>query len=1519
MKTIILSIICILVNLQFLNAQPQSHYDHVHQQHNHQKKSNLIENKGQWPKPVLFNSSIDGGKVWVQQNKFVYHLQDFSALHENHARSIDDTKGPLILKQDVVHLNFIGSQKVEQIRKSDRSEHYFNYLKGDDPKNWANKVYSYGNVALLNIYEGIDLHIESEGHQFKYEFVVSGGIGANKIRFEYVGQKGIQITKDGDIEITTNSGKIFEEHPYAYQVINGSKMEVACSFMLDGNHVSFELGDYNESIPLVIDPVLIFATYNGANSDNFGMTATYGYDGTAYSGGMVYGNDYPIPDNSAFDINSNFTVANAPLGITDVFVSKFNEDGTQMLWSTFLGGGNNNVGTETAHSMICDQNNNLYLFGSTSSTDFPVSLGAYNINHNGGLLGYDWSNNTGVDHSAVGTDLFVSKLSSDGTNLLGSTYVGGSGNDGVNYNAANYTAFTELTSNYGDNFRGEIMLDNANNVIVATCTHSNDFPTLNAIQNTNAGGQDGAVFKLSSDFSQLLFSTYYGGSNDDACYTVKVDGSNNLIFAGGTKSSNLPGMGIGYQNTYGGGSTDGFVVKTPPSGTSITNASYIGMGQYDQVFFVEIDRVNNVFLLGQSVGGSFPVNNAAFSNGASSNFIIKLDSNLTTNMASTRFGNGDSNIHISPTAFLVDNCGNIYVSGWGGNILGGAPLNGMPTTPDAYQINSPNGYDFYLMVLFADFSNIIYGSYLGGNTSSEHVDGGTSRFDKNGIVYQSVCGGCGGNSDFPTTPDAWSATNNSFNCNNLIYKFDSGLLPVADFTVDQTTGCNDFTVTFDNISTDSDTYLWDFGDGVIDSTTFNPVITYTEAGSYEVFLYVTDSICQLTDTAQITVIVVDSVIAEVTDPINICNNEPFEMSVNTYGTASNFIWSQSPDFSNPLNAPTDSSITVSSSGVYYIQVGNGFCSTIDTVNVQFDESPEAEFELLDSIGCAPLEINFNNLSVQTSYFLWDFGDGNIDSTTFEPTIEYNTPGQYNVILYIYDSICPVSDSAIATITVVPDVIVMNMDSVFVCDQPSTTLLANSFGTATEFVWSDLPDFSNVLNSPQDSVVLVSASGTYYVELSNGFCTINDSVIVNFGEEPLADFDLNNVEGCAPITVDFTNNSLPDSDFMWDFGNGTQDSVNFNTSVSYTAPGVYDVLLYIYDEVCDIFDVDSAQVVVSAEPSIDLVDVVELCVPSPTTLNPIISGANQFLWSSDNLFSDTLNSDLTSSVIVIESPVEGYYYIRAGNTDCSITDSVLFIFIEPELALTSQDSICVGDVIDVTVNNLNPSISLDYVWAPNSVLLNPGNTNIVQGIPTFSQYIYVTGTSLEGCEVSDSIFINVSDIDSTLVIASASDYITQPGGTVTLFGSPSGLISYQWSPETGLNAPTNQQTDAIIEEDIIYTLSVSDGICTRDDTVQIKVYEIICEDPYVFVPNAFSPNGDGNNDIMYVRGLYIEKVIFRIFDRWGELVFESNDVSYGWDGTFRGVLLQPDVYDYYLDVTCIGGLKSITKGNITLMR
>jgi gliding motility-associated-like protein len=225
----------------------------------------------------------------------------------------------------------------------------------------------------------------------------------------------------------------------------------------------------------------------------------------------------------------------------------------------------------------------------------------------------------------------------------------------------------------------------------------------------------------------------------------------------------------------------------------------------------------------------------------------------------------------------------------------------------------------------------------------------------------------------------------------------------------------------------------------------------------------------------------------------------------------------------------------------------------------------------------------------------------------------------------------------------------------------------------------------------------------------------------------------------------------------------------------------------------------------------------------------------------------------------------------------------------------------------------------YEWSPLSIILNPSNSNQVYVQPLTSQYIYVEATSANNCVVNDSVFVNVFYLDPSSVIASAQPTLVVPGSQVLLSGLPSGMATYSWTPTAGLNTPTLQNTFATVQQTTIFTLTVSDGVCFISDTTEVKVYEIICDHPYVFVPNAFSPNGDGNNDILFVRGLWVEKVIFRVFDRWGELVFESDQIANGWDGTFQGRKLDPDVYDYYLDVTCIGGLKSISKGNVTLMK
>ncbi len=1166
-------------------------------EHEHSIHHAFIENKGQWNKDVLFQTKFNGGNLWIQQNKFVFHLQDYSAMEEAHAHPKDGL--PFTeCKQAVFHLNFLGSNKVTNITKGNPTTSYYNYYLGKNDGNWARDVHGFSEANMVNLYDGIDLKLIESKEELKYEFHVKPHFSADQIILEYVGQKELIIDEKGDLIVSTDLGKIIERKPYSYQIINGNVVEVPCSFILKDNKVAFQLAVYNQDVELVIDPVLIFATYSGSITDNFGMTATYAHDGKAYSGGTVYGNAYPTPS-TAYNTSSNFSTANnTTYGITDVFISKYSDDGTSMLWTTFIGGGNDVQGTETVHSLIADLQDNIYLYGATSSTDFPIVNG-YQAAHGGGVSGSDFHFN-GVYFSPQGTDIYVAKISSNGQNLLGSTYMGGSGNDGVNYKVTAGTydsvdSYDSLTFNYGDQFRGEIMLDNAGNCLVASCSRSTNFPVLNAFQPSNAGGQDGVIFKLSPDLSALQWSSYFGGSNNDACYSVKIDSSYNVVFAGGTSSNNLQNTAGKWQATYSGGKTDGFVGKLTPNGLVLSGVSYVGTSNYDQVFFVEIDRNDNVFLVGQSEGGNFSVVNATYVNANSSQFICKLNSSLTTVLNSTTFGNGSATVNISPSAFLVDICGNMYVSGWGANILQSTPLTGMPISSDAYQSLAPNGFDFYLMVLDRTFSSLLYGTYLGGNQANEHVDGGSSRFDKNGVVYQSVCGGCGGFSDFPTSPGAWSNSNLSSNCNNVIFKFDFGIIPHAEFTIGDNLGCASFQVTFSNNSSDSDSYLWDFGNGDTTSVIFNPVLTYDSAGVYDVYLYVTDSICLLTDTAQIIITVTDSIQLNVNSDIDICTPIPLSLVASTNGTATNFIWSSSINFTDTLNAA-----------------------------------------VLDSV---------------------------------------------------------------LTIT------------------------------------------------PQTAI-------TYYV---------------------MAD----NPGGCPKI------------------------------------------------------------------------------------------------------------------------------------------DSVQVHFTSSDLILSANNSICNGDTVLVVAQNQNPLIDFEYVWQPSSIIVS-SSANTVQMVPLSSQYVYVTGTASNGCVIDDSIFISVSNINASSVIASASETNIPEGDTVTLSALPNGY-SYVWSPSIGLENATAQETEAVIDQTTIYTLSVSDGICTKSDTVLVKVFPWICGESSMFIPNAFSPNGDGQNDVLYVRGKMIKYMTFRVFNRWGELMFESFDRGDGWDGTFKGKKMDPDVYDYYLKVTCIDNIESIVKGNITLLK
>lgn len=1316
----------------------------------------FVQNKGQWPSDVQFMAKEGPVKIWIGSDRILYQHTDFSALDQAHHQQIN-IENPT-LPSTIVQQRFLGVNLASTATCLKPRTHTYNFFIGTDQMRWAKAVGAFGAIEYANYYPGIDLNWNNDQGQYKYAFIVNVGANTEQIQWQYSGAEQISIKK-GALLLKTATGEIREEKPYAYQDINGLRKQISCAYKETApGTFKYIVGDYDTNYPLVIDPILVFATYNGAISDNFGMTATYGNDASAFSAGVVYGNNFPLPSMASFDTNSNFTSIAGNYGITDVFASRFTSDGSTMLWSSFLGGGDNFQGTETAHSLICDSLNNLYLFGATSSTDFPVTPGALQVAHGGGAANTNFFFN-GVYFGAQGTDLFVSKLSANGQNLLASTYVGGSADDGVNYSALglpynSVAAYDSLITNYGDQFRGEIYLGTNGAVLIASCTRSSDFPVQNPFQATKGSGQDAVVFGLNPTFSALQFASFYGGNKDDAAYSIKTDTLGAIVFAGATSSNNLLGTSGAFQSTYNGGKTDGFVVKLNATGALIQKASYVGTANYDQVFFVEVDRNNQIFLLGQAVGGGFVVNNASYSNPGSSQFVLKLNSALTTNLASTVIGNGSGQINISPAAFLVDICGNIYISGWGANILQATPLSGMPLSANAFQSNT-TGFDFYLMVLQNNFSGLLYGSYLGGAIAQEHVDGGTSRFDKNGVVYQSVCGGCGGHSDFPTSQGVWSNTNNSSNCNNLVFKFDFQLIPSAEFTSTSVQGCEDLSVNFQNTSTQWDSYLWDFGNNTTTSVVFNPSVVYPDPGTYLVTLYVTDSVCLITDTAQIQITVLDSIVFNLMDTINLCSSVPFTLIAATQGTANEFIWSLTNDFSNPLNTPQDSAIVVSQGGWYFCQVSNGFCSAADSVFIAFDIPLNATFTSSDTIGCAPLSLTINNTSTLTSFFLWNFGNGQFDSTSFEPTITFSQPGNYTISLSITDSICLGAD-------------------------------------------------------------------------------------------------------------------------QW-----------------------------------------SVQIEVGPALTVTILPLIELCTSVDTTFVPTITGnPTTIVWSSSAQFTDTLNTN-NEPDLYLPDPQIGWYFIEVSSPFCSAQDSLQLTIASDELSITGPNTVCSGDPFILSLSG--PANVQTIQWSPLSAILGPSNLPSVTAAIQSSQYLYALVFTTQNCALQDSIFVNVAALDPLAVVASADPYVILPNASSQLSGFPQGPYTYTWTPTTGLSNSVISSPQAVLDQTTLYTLTVSDGLCSGSDTVLIKVYDSICAFPFIYIPNAFSPNKDGHNDKLFVRGPFIESFVFRVYDRWGELVWQTTNLSEGWDGTWRGKLLDPDVFDYYLQVTCVGGLENVIKGNITLIR
>ena len=1222
----------------------------------------FIENKGQWNKNVQFKTTIDGGYLYLENNKLTYDFYDQEGLESYfHAHNSHTPRKELDrLKCHSYQVEFVGGN-TSSIKTSKPTSEYYNYFLGTDRSKWASRVYGYEVANYQNLYSNIDLVFYSVNESLKYDFNVKPFADPSEIKFQYKGIENLKVSK-GRLIIQTSVNKVIEEKPYAYQTINGVITEVECEYVLKGNVLSYRFPKgYNKNLHLVIDPTLIFSTFSGSTSNNFRYTATFDRDGFLYSGSTAFGAAYPTTV-GAYDISFNG-------GIVDVALSKFDTTGTFMVYSTYVGGSSD----ELPHSMITNSNDELFVYGTTSSLNFPYARGCYDSTFNGGTA-LNLTSGLGVNF-INGSDIFVLRLSKSGDSLMSGTLVGVTGNDGLNSSATN-----NLKYNYADEVRGEIEIDKNNNIYVVSCTKSTNFPVTTGAFQTIHGGLDldGVVFKMDNKLTTMIWSSYLGGNGDDAAYSVALDKNDNAYVAGGTNSNNFVKSSNAIDTSYTGVRADGFVTKINSTGSSVLASTYYGTDLYDQIYFIELDRKDSVYVFGQTdkMDSSF-IKNAAYFRFNSGQFVTKMSPNLDTIEWSTVFGSGGGGPNISPTAFLVDVCNKIYLSGWGGTTNQFGTTNnaittaGMDTTAGAFQ-TATDGSDFYLMVLESDASNIFYGSYYGGNVSAEHVDGGTSRFDRNGRIYQSVCAGCGGNSDFPIKPaTAVSATNGS-SCNLGVFKFDFNLpITLADFDVNPVSCLND-TLFFTNRSLRGTSFHWDFGDGNT-STLFSPFHTYGSPGNYTVTLAVADT------------------------------------------TACNFS---------------------------------------DTIRKQVTILSDSTWTLPNDTIC----------------------DSSFKQIGFLPSAN-------PLITYKWSPSAGLSDTTI----------------------------------------------SNPVASPANTT-------QYRLLVSNGICT--DTVFLTVVVTKLRLYIPNDTTLCVPGNI-----------------------INIIGNSFGTTP--------------------------------------------------------YFQWSSNPSYTDTLNGNLLNNTLSVSPTVATTYYLRIGEPGCYLEDTVRISVFTGRFAITGPSGICVGDTFSLLVTGSGAD-SVSYNWSPNIEIISGDFTPRITTSPNATTTYSVTITNSQGCSVTLNKRVYVSPLPSLPMFANADKDTIYAGQTVQLTSAPSGF-SYLWTPPDGLDDPTLQNPTATPTKTTTYRVRVTDSGCVRTAEVTITVIDIVCGPPDLYVPNAFTPNGDGDNDILYVRGNNITKMTLRVYHRWGEKVFESTDQKVGWDGTYKGKECDPAVFVYYLDIDCLGGESHQEKGNITLIR
>jgi hypothetical protein len=725
----------------------------VHAQHG----ALFIENKGQWPSEVKFLYRAGSLDLWITDHGATYDIhreQSLDTIPKDEARRLPSRlRHPNARVKRIGHvvsMAFEGTDSTNAIA-SDPQPGIFNYFIGNDSTKWETNVHSYSTALIQHLYHGIDARFYVDSGRPRYDLIVKPGADPSNIAMIFNGQDSLAANGDS-LTMKTSLGDLQERDLFAYQLKDGVKQRVDCRFAQNENgSVTFALGNYDRTEPLVIDP-LIYSTYLGGSGDDEAYAIATDTNGDAYVTGSAAFLDFPTTPGA---------YQTTVVDVSSAFITKLNPSGSALIYSTYIGGVNGQGG---GTGIALDAARDAFITGYTSSQFYPTTPGAF------------------LASIITHTYIAVTKLNATGTSLLYSTYLGEPTYDNSSTGGDDYSA---------------IAVDSAGNAYItgsALVTPQSFPPTPGAFQTTNSTRLSNVfVTKLNSSGSALVYSARFGGTNNDFATDIAIDTAGNAFICGETGygvmqgSTNFPTTPGAYQDT----NTNPYVADMPfvtklnSDGSALIYSTFLG-GNIEgaQANSIAIDRLGNAYVTGFTSSFSpddslFQTTPGAFQQSVAGNngFVVKLNATGTDLSYATMLGGTDDNgFGAEQEGIVVDANGNAY-------IIGGTYSSNYPTTIGAFQ--SSNGGIPGSSVTFTELnstgSNIIYSTYLGGDNA---WGSGVAR-DSSGNIYLTGAAFA----DYPITSGAYQIQDNGGN-NGFVTKINLDDLALA---VHSTSACDSAT------------------------------------------------------------------------------------------------------------------------------------------------------------------------------------------------------------------------------------------------------------------------------------------------------------------------------------------------------------------------------------------------------------------------------------------------------------------------------------------------------------------------------------------------------------------------------------------------------------------------------------------------------------------------------------------------------------------------------------------------------